>query len=107
MNFLEGSILSGNNTNGLSSFLNSSSVSGGINLDIGPWMTPGYTSTASNLSNLVDSLSSILCGGQVSGYSKGQIVNFALTLAGSNQARDRARAVVHLILNSPEFTIQK
>jgi hypothetical protein len=70
-------------------------------------MTAGYTSTGSNLSNLVDTVGSILCCGQVTPYTKGQIVNFALTQTGSTQARDRARTVIHLILNSPEYTIQK
>jgi hypothetical protein len=104
MNFLEGGIMLGNNTNGITSFIGNG---GAVNIDIGPWMTAGYTSTASSLSNLVDSLSAILCGGQVTPYTKGQIVNFALTQTGSTQARDRARTVVHMILNSPEYTIQK
>jgi uncharacterized protein (DUF1800 family) len=108
MNFLEGGVLSNNNnTNGLSSFSNGG---GAIALDLGPWMTPAYTSNA-GLPNLVDALNSLLCGGQLSSAAKTNIVNYASTLAYTTptytQMRDRARAVVHLITASPDYTIQK
>jgi len=111
MNFLEGGILNGgNNTNGLSSFNNNG---GAIVLDIGPWMTPGNTSNA-GIPGLVDSLNSLLCGGQLSASAKTLIVNyvantsnFPYTTPTGGQMRDRARAVVHLIINSPDFTIQR
>jgi hypothetical protein len=63
---------------------------------------------------LVDSLNSLLCGGQLSGSAKNNIVNyvanntnFPYTTPTYAQMRDRVRAVVHLIINSPDFTIQK
>jgi hypothetical protein len=60
---------------------------------------------------LVDSLNSLLCGGQLSASAKTYIVNYANTLAYTTptytQMRDRARAVAHLIISSPDFTIQK
>jgi hypothetical protein len=108
MNFLEGGVLSnGNNTNGISSFNNGS---GAIVIDLGSWMTPANTSNA-GLPGLVDSLNSLLCGGQLSPAAKTYIVNYAGTLAYTTptytQMRDRVRAVVHLIINSPDFTIQR
>ena len=104
MNFLEGGILSNSsNTNGLSSFNNGG---GAIMLDIAPWMTAGYTTNAA-LPGLVDALNSLLCAGELAPAAKTQIVSYASTLVGSNQARDRVRAVIHLIANSPDFTIQR
>jgi hypothetical protein len=111
MNFIEGGLLgNGNNTNGLSSFNNGG---GAIVLDLGPWMTPSYTSNA-GIPSLVDALNSLLCGGQLSAAAKTQIVNyvantsnFAYTTPTYTQMRDRVRAVTHLILTSPDFSIQR
>jgi hypothetical protein len=109
MNFLEGGILvNNNNTNGLSSFNNGG---GAIVLDLGPWVSTSYTSTA-NLPTLVDSMNSLLVAGQLSPAAKTNIVNYVSTLSYSTpptpaQMRDRVRAVVHLITASPDFTIQK
>jgi len=110
MNFLTLGILGNTgNTNGLSSF---SGGNGAITLDIAPWMTPAHTSNA-GLPGLVDELNTLLCGGQLSANAKTTIVNYAATLAyttptpTATQMRDRVRAVVHLILNAPEYTIQK
>jgi hypothetical protein len=109
MNFIEGGLFGSNsgNTNGMSSFNNGG---GAIVLDLGPWMTPAYTSNA-GLSSLVDALNSLLCGGQLSAAAKTQIVNYASTLAYTTptytQMRDRVRAVTHLILTSPDFNIQR
>ena len=109
LNFLEGGILvNNNNTNGLSSFNNGG---GAIVLDLGPWMSTNYTSTA-NLPTLVDSMNSLLVAGQLSPVSKTNIVNYVATLTYGTpptptQMRDRVRAVVHLITASPDFTIQK
>jgi uncharacterized protein (DUF1800 family) len=110
MNFLEGSILNnGNNTNGLSSFTGGN---GAIVLDIGPWMTTNYTANA-GLPGLVDGLNSLLLAGQLSPSAKNYIVNYASTLGYTSpnptytQMRDRVRAAVHLLLTSPDFTIQK
>jgi hypothetical protein len=108
MNFLQSGVLgNSNNTNGISSFLNGG---GAIAVDLGPWMTPAHTSNT-GIPGLVDSLSSLLCGGQLNASAKIQIVNYATTLAYTTptytQMRDRVRAVVHLIINSPDFTIQR
>jgi hypothetical protein len=108
MNFLEGGVLGNTgNTNGLSSFNNGG---GAIMIDLGPWMTPAYTSNA-GIPGLVDALNSLFCAGQLTPAAKTQIVNYADTLAYTTptftQMRDRVRAVVHLIVNSPDFTIQR
>jgi hypothetical protein len=108
MNFLQGGILgSTNNIGGLSSFNNNS---GAIVLDLGPWM-----STTTNVPALVDSLNSLLLAGQLSAAAKSNIVNYVTNTVNfpfstpptQPQMRDRARAVVHLITTSPDFTIQK
>ena len=113
MNFLEAGVLggNGNNTNGLTSFNN---ASGAIVIDIGPWMGTNYTASA-NVPTLVDSLNSLLLAGQLSVAAKCNIVNYVTNTANfpfgtpptPTQMRDRARAVVHLITVSPDFTIQK
>jgi uncharacterized protein (DUF1800 family) len=113
MNFIEGGLLgNGNNTNGLTSYPGGG---GAIVLDLGPWMTQGYTSDA-NIGSLVDALNSLLCADQLSSGARTYIVshvgttaNYAYTAASPTmvQMRDRARAVLHLILNSPDYTIQR
>jgi hypothetical protein len=111
MNFMESGLLNNTgNTNGPSSFI---SGGGALTLDVGPYMTPTYTSNA-GISSLVDTLNSLLCAGQLSSASKTYIVNyvgnttnFPYTTPTASQMRDRARAVVHLILTSPDFIIQK
>jgi uncharacterized protein (DUF1800 family) len=109
LNYLEGGILvNNNNTNGLSSFNNGG---GAIVLDLGPWISTNYTSSA-NVPALVDSMNSLLVAGQLSPRAKTNIVSYVTSLSYSTpptptQMRDRVRAVVHLITASPDFTIQK
>ena len=107
MNFLESGILNnGGNTNGLSSF---TSGNGSVALDLGPWMTTNFTASA-NVPALVDSLSTALLAGQLSYAAKTNIVGYVTNnfpTSSSTWQRDRVRAVVHLILNSPDYTIQK
>jgi hypothetical protein len=117
MNFLSAGILgvgnNVNNTNGLSSFGrgdNNAVASGSIVLDISQYMTPAYTSNG-GLPGLVDTLNSLLCGGQLSAGAKSQIVSYASTLGyttpTAGQMRDRVRAVIHLITSSPDYTVQR
>lgn len=109
MNFMEGGLLSGGNTNGLSSF-----GSGAVDLDLGPWMTQAYTSN-SGIPSLVDALNTLLTGGELSTKAKGVIVGYVANTANfaygtpptNSQMRDRVRAVAHLIAVSPDFIIQK
>jgi hypothetical protein len=111
MNFMQGGFLTGANTNGISSFVGGN---GAIDLDLGAWMTPAYTSNA-GVPSLVDALKTLLTGGQLSAAAKNSIVayvanttNFPYSSPPSNsQMRDRVRAVAHLISVSPDFIIQK
>jgi len=112
MNFLAGGILgNASNTNCFTSF---ASGNGAIVLDIKPYMTTGYTSNA-GVPSLVDALNTLLCAGQLSGGAKEKIVsyvantsNFPLSaIPTQTQMRERVRAVIHLIVISPEYTIQR
>ncbi len=111
MNFIEGALLNNTgNTNGLSSF---TSGNGSIVLNISPWMTVNYT-TNSGIPLLVSNLNTLLAAGQLSAAAQSSIISF---VASSNfaystpptqtQMRDRVRAVVHLIVSSPDYMIQK
>jgi hypothetical protein len=98
--------------NGLESF-----KGGGrdIVLDLRPWMGTGPGGLPwvhnNNLNALIDELNTRLMGGQLPPAAKTLIRNYAASLAyttpTSGQLRDRVRAVVHLIVTSPDFTIQK
>jgi len=110
MNFLEGALLGNTgNTNGLSSFAN-----GSIVLDLGPWMTPAYTSDA-GIPSLVSSLNTLLAAGQLSTAAQNAMVSYVANKSNfpysspptGAQMRDRVRAVVHLIISSPDYVIQK
>ena len=97
---------------GLASF-----KSGGrdIMVDLRPWMGAGPGGLPwvhnNNLTALIDELSTQLLAGQLSAAAKTEIRDHALSLAyttpTTTQLRDRVRAVVHLIVTSPDFTIQK
>ena len=113
MNFLAGGLLNNTgNTNGLSSFVGGN---GAMVLDLGPWMTLGYTANATALGGLVDALDTLLTGGQLSPSARAAIVNYVGNTANfpysasptSTQMRDRVRAVVHLLTMSPDFVIQR
>jgi hypothetical protein len=83
-------------------------------MDIGPYMTPALTSNQ-GIPTLVDTLNSLLLAGQLSAGARNAIISYVANTANlgySNppsytQMRDRVRAVVHLLLCSPDFTIQK
>jgi len=112
MNFIEGGILNNTgNTNGLSSFTGGN---GAIVLNLAPWMTPTLT-TNTGIPALVSNLNTLLAAGQLSAPAQASIVGF-VTNTGNfgysapptpTQMRDRVRAVVHLIVNSPDYIIQK
>jgi Protein of unknown function (DUF1800)/PA14 domain/CHRD domain/Putative Ig domain len=112
MNFIAGGLLNNNsNTNGLSSF---ASGNGSIVLNIAPWMTTNFTANT-NIPNLVSNLNSLLAAGQLSVAAQTNIINYVTNLTNfpfstpptQTQMRDRVRAVAHLILCSPDCTIQK
>jgi hypothetical protein len=112
MNFIEGGILNNTgNTNGLSSF---SGGNGSIVLNIGPWLSTNYTANA-GIPSLVNALNTYLAAGEVSPAAQSNIVSYITktnNFAYSNpptqtQMRDRVRAAIHLIVNSPDYIIQK
>ena len=84
-------------------------------VDLRPWMGAGPGGLPwvhnNNLTALIDELSTQLLAGQLSAAAKTEIRDHALSLAyttpTTTQLRDRVRAVVHLIVTSPDFTIQK
>ncbi len=105
---------SGNNTNtsGLCSFPNGG---GAITMNLGPYQTPAYTSNA-GIPSLVDKLSNLLLGGPMNADARTVIINFVAnttnfpytTVAPTDtEMRDRVRAVVHLIVTSAGYSIQK
>ncbi len=112
MNFIEGGILNNTgNTNGLSSFTGGN---GSIVLDLDPWMTTNYTANA-NIPTLVSNLNTLLAAGELSALAQTNIINYVAnttnfpfaTSPTQTQMRDRVRAVVHLIVSSPDYIIQK
>jgi uncharacterized protein (DUF1800 family) len=88
-----------------------------IIVDLRRWMANGPGGLPwvhnNNLSAFIDELNTRLMGGQLPPAAKTLIQNYAATLAyttptpTSAQLRDRVRTVVHLIVTSPDFTIQK
>ena len=115
-NNISATILSGSNTNGLCSFSN-----GAILLDLAPYMSaPWSVADAAGVGALVDKMSNLLTGGLITQATKAEIVNYVTgsTTVGTKttmnfpttnttNVRDRVRAVVQLILISPEYAIQR
>ena len=109
-NAISNSILSATNPNGYTSF---KSGSGALTMDLGPYMTSAQTNNAA-IPALVDRLGTLLIGGNLSTAARAAIINyvandtnFPITTQPIIQFRDRVRAVVHLIVTSAEFAIQK
>ena len=112
MNFLTGGVLGTNaNVNGLSSFQNGN---GTIFLDLGPWITAGNTADA-GVPGLVDNLSGLLMGGTLSTNARSTIINYVANPTNypyaspptAAQMNARTRAVLHLLISSPDFVIQR
>jgi len=107
MNFIESGLLNNtSNTNGMSSYV---AGGGAIVLNVAPWMTTNYTANA-GIPNLVSILNSLLVAGQLSIAAQTNIVSYVTNnfpTTSSTWQRDRVRAVVHLILCSPDCIIQK
>jgi len=108
-NFLEGGTLGGRDTNGLISFRNGS---GAIEMDLGPYLS--MTSNAS-IPSLVDLWNNQFMGGAMTTATRSAIIAYVANTTNYPysatptvaQEAARARAVLHLILVSPEYTIQK
>ncbi len=110
MNFLESGFLATGNTNGITSFRNN----GSIVMNLNPYMTQGYTS-ATGIPTLVDSLSTLLLAGQLNPSARTMIISYVTNTANfsysspptDSQMRSRVAAVAHLLVTSPDYTIQK
>ena len=93
------------NLNGYVSFFGANAIM----MDLASYMTPAKTSNA-GVPALVSELGVLLTGGPLStqltieNYVK---TNLAYTTPTSTQMRDRVRAIVHLIVTSAEYAIQK
>ncbi|MDZ4289777.1 MAG: DUF1800 family protein, partial [Prosthecobacter sp.] len=104
------------NLNGLCSFSNGN---GSVVMDLGPYMTNAKTNEA-GIPGLVDELASLLVGAPLETATRTAIIAFVNHKNGSNvldylpyttptnlQKRDRVRAVIHLIITSAEYAVQK
>jgi hypothetical protein len=111
-NTIASAILSSSNTAGLTSYRGGG---GTITMDLSAYMTAGQTSNA-GVAALVDKLGDLLTGGQLAATTKTTIVNFVANTTNfpyttptptATQMRDRVRAIVHMIITTPEYAIQK
>lgn len=81
--------------------------------DPATWIKPdysAYTALASTPAAMVDALNVTLMAGSMSAQFRAQLIDVATRLTESNattQANERFRTVLWLILNSPEYSIQK
>jgi uncharacterized protein (DUF1800 family) len=123
-NFLFGGIYSSSSstssgyTNGFTSF-----KAGGhdIMMDLSAWMGPrtsgsDYWTDTTNLRDLIRRLSQILMAGKMSQAMEDQIhdfvsntsnISYTTGAATDSQRRNRVRAVLHLIVTSPEHAVQR
>ena len=132
-NFLAGGVFSSavGTRNGISTGRNSfSSGTGDLALDFGPWMgarpggsgnwTDGTLAAPGNLGVLIDELSTLLLNAPIPAAFKTSILTVATNngihaapngvaynTTNESHRRDRVRAVVHLLVTSPDFAIQK
>jgi hypothetical protein len=131
-NFMERGVYAQTNTNGRNSFrggsdavvmdfnlwmglANANAGSVGAVLGAGPSPTQNWTSNA-NLGTLIDRLNMLLLGSQLSTAAKTEIQTFVSNTANipynnttpsETNRRDRVRAIVHFLLTSPDFNIQR
>lgn len=81
--------------------------------DTGKWLKPNYDSyiaLAASPAAMVDQLSTLLLAGSMSSQLRSQLIDVATKLTDSNvttQNTERFKTVLWLILNSPEYSIQK
>jgi len=91
-------------------------IVGGFNAgaaDPNNWLKPvydGYIALATNPAAMVDAMSVTLLSAGISAQFRNQLIDVATRLTDSNattQATERFKTVLWLILNSPEYSIQK
>ena len=100
------------NLNGLNSFNNGS---GSVVVDIEPYMTATDTANA-GIPALVDKIANLLVGAPLETSTRTTIINFVANttnfpmstpVPSNQQKRDRVRAIIHLIITSAEYAVQK
>jgi uncharacterized protein (DUF1800 family) len=91
-------------------------IIGGFNqgdADQGKWLRPDYsyyTGISTNPTQLVDALDLLLLSGSMSAQFRTRLIDVATKLTDGNsttQANERVKTLLWLILNSPEYSIQK
>ena len=111
-NFLAGGLINGQSTNtsGLSSFKSGSEA---ITLDLSAWMSTNFASS-NGLPVLVDAMSARLLAGSLNTNARSIILTYVATgitynatNPSASQIRDRVRGVVHQLIQTPDFTIQR
>jgi hypothetical protein len=110
-NFIANALLfnQGTNTSGLCSFKDGDED---LTYDLGPWTSTNYAST-NGIPVLIDSLSTLLMGSPLSTTGRLIIINYMTNISYTatnprpSQVRDRVRGVVHQMLMSPDFNIQR
>ncbi|MEY3896545.1 MAG: hypothetical protein RLZZ214_2065, partial [Verrucomicrobiota bacterium] len=97
------------NTNGYMSLFGSNNIT----IDLAPYMTPAQTSNA-GVPALINTLAVLLTGDNLSSAARSIIgsyvantANYPYTTPTATEMRDRVRAIVHLIVTSAEYAIQK
>ncbi len=114
-NMIIGTAGGNTNLNGLTSFSNGN---GSVVMDIGAYLTPSSRTADANIGTLVDDLARLLVGGPLQTNTRTEVINFVAntsrfpyTTTGFGptnlQKRDRVRAIIHLILTSAEYAVQK
>lgn len=109
-NNISQAILSGGSAAGLSSFR---AGSGGVVFDLSPFMAaPHNVTNTAGVTALVDYIDARLTGGMLTTETKNVIIGFVANntnfpTASATNVRDRVRAVVQLILISPEYAVQR
>jgi hypothetical protein len=131
-NFMWNGVMNPGNTNGISSFRSGSNA---LVMDFGPWMGnatdlglgAGPTPTVpwtndQNIGALIDRMNTLLLGGQLPAAGKAIIqsfitantgvnsytnINYSNTAPTDTQKRDRIRAVIHFLISSADFNIQR
>ncbi len=107
-NAVAGTVLGSSNLDGLGTYRG-----GAITIDMSPYMTTPYSvANTAGISSLVDTLGDVLTGGGLTASTKSAIVGFVdnntnFPTASATNTRDRVRAIIHLILISPEYAVQR
>ena len=101
------------NANGLSSF---NAGNGTVVMDIGDYMATDSQVNNAAIPGLIDTLAYRLVGAPLEASTKTTITNFVANntnfpmttpTASNAQRRDRVRAIIHLIITSAEYAVQK